>query len=258
LIESELFGHVKGAFTGADRDRIGAFEEADGGTLFLDEIGEMPLEMQPKLLRVLESGELRRIGENRRPQIDVGGLPATNRPLEREINHGRFREDLYFRLSVVTVRLPALRDRLDDLSMLVDVLLGELDAADKAHLFTEEVLAELARYDWPGNVRELKNYVERAVVLENAPPASVRGSSLARPAAEQPVNLDLSFTAAKEEIVLAFERRYLVALLTWAGGNISRAARKAGMDRMYLHRLLQRHDMHGGSFKSSGGADRKG
>jgi len=255
LIGSELFGHVRGAFTGADRDRVGAFEAADGGTLFLDEIGELPVDLQRMLLRALETREIRRIGENQARRVDVRVLAATNRRLEREVNHGRFRDDLYFRLSVVTVRIPALRERLDDLPMLVDVFLDAMHATDKAALFTDEVLEDMQRYDWPGNVRELKNYVERTVVLDRAAPTSERGpsDSWLPPEPGSPVepNLDVSFTAAKEEVVADFERRYLTALLKWAGGNISRAARRAGMDRMYLHRLLQRHEMRSGSFKGS-------
>jgi transcriptional regulator with AAA-type ATPase domain len=163
LMESELFGHAKGAFTGAQRDRVGAFEEADGGTVVLDEIGELPFEMQPKLLRVLEAGQVRRLGENRARAVDVRVIAATNRRLEREVNHGRFREDLYFRLSVVTVRVPPLREHLEDLPTLVGLFLRKLNARDRKHLFTPEVIDEMKRYEWPGNVRELRNYVERAV-----------------------------------------------------------------------------------------------
>lgn len=246
LIESELFGHVRGAFTGADRDRIGAFEAADGGTVLLDEIGEMPIAMQPKLLRALETKEIRRLGDNRTRKVDVRVIAATNRRLEREVNHARFREDLYFRLSVVTVRVPPLRDRLDDIPILINVFLKTLMAEERSDLFTNDVLADLARYDWPGNVRELRNYVERAVVLDTAPPASRRGSS---PSVEvelgstSKANLDLSFREAKEQVVTSFEQDYVAALLQWADGNVSMAARKAGMDRMYLHRLVQRYGL---------------
>lgn len=252
LIESELFGHVRGSFTGADRDRVGAFEAADGGTVFLDEIGEMPLEMQPKLLRAIESREIRRIGENKARKVDVRVIAATNRKLEREINHGRFREDLYFRLSVVTVRVPPLRERLDDIPILVHVFLRALQAQDRASLFTPSVLSDMARYDWPGNVRELRNYVERTVVLESAVPAARRVVTPSSPpaASAATINLDESFKDAKARLVEDFERRYLTALLQWAQGNISMAARKAGVDRMYLHRLVQRHGLRdGGSIK---------
>ncbi|MCK6531769.1 MAG: sigma 54-interacting transcriptional regulator [Polyangiaceae bacterium] len=258
LIESELFGHVRGAFTGADKNRTGAFEAANGGTIFLDEVGEMPLEMQPKLLRALEAREVRRAGENESRKIDVRVIAATNRRLEREINAGRFREDLYFRLGVVTVRMPPLRKRLSDIPMLVQVILRSLNAEESVHLFTSEVIDDMSRYDWPGNVRELRNYVERAVVLEHAPPASERhsGQSFAPVEAATvpgiggpPANSDITvpFKTAKDAVIGEFERAYLKTLLDWAGGNVSKAARKAKMDRMYLYRLLQRYELRGGS-----------
>jgi transcriptional regulator with GAF, ATPase, and Fis domain len=251
LIESELFGHVRGSFTGALRDRVGAFEAADGGTVFLDEIGELPLEMQPKLLRALAAREVRRIGDGKLRKVDVRVVAATNRRLEREVNSGRFREDLYYRLSVVTVRVPPLRERIDDLPLLIDAFLNALDAGDKSHLFPPEVLAEMARYEWPGNVRELKNYVERKVVLEGADAQSLGMAATVPPpsagAETEPdgptVDLELPFKDAKERVVEAFERAYLKALFVWAEGNVSRAARKANLDRMYLHRLLQRHGL---------------
>jgi DNA-binding NtrC family response regulator len=245
LIESELFGHIRGSFTSADRDRQGAFEAADGGTVFLDEIGEMPLEMQPKLLRAIESREIRRVGENRARKVDVRLIAATNRRLEREVNHGRFREDLYFRLSVVTVRVPPLREHLEDLTTLVHHFLRQLEALDRLSLFTPEVMAEMGRYDWPGNVRELRNYIERAVVLEATPPASRRQPSSPdiAPPAQAAVNLEVSFKEAKDQVISEFEREYLTALLQWSAGNVSMASRKAGLDRMYLHRLIQRYGL---------------
>ncbi|MBK7584010.1 MAG: sigma 54-dependent Fis family transcriptional regulator [Myxococcales bacterium] len=258
LIESELFGHTRGSFTGADKNRVGAFEAANGGTIFLDEIGEMPLEMQPKLLRALEAREIRRTGENDARKIDVRVIAATNRRLEREVNAGRFREDLYFRLGVVTVRMPSLRKRLQDIPTLVQVILRTLNAEEANHLFTPDVIEDMARYDWPGNVRELRNYVERAVVLDHAPPASERRSGQSFAPEESattpgvggpPANSDISvpFRHAKEAVISDFERTYLKALLDWAGGNVSKAARKAKMDRMYLYRLLQRYELRGGS-----------
>jgi transcriptional regulator with GAF, ATPase, and Fis domain len=247
LIESQLFGCVRGAFTGADRDRIGAFEAANGGTLFLDEIGELPLDMQPKLLRALEAREIRRLGETQPRKVDVRVIAATNRMLEREVNHGRFREDLYYRLSVVTIRVPPLREHLEDLSVLVRAFLRDQDAAEAEKLFTPEVLTDMGRYDWPGNVRELRNYVERAVVLRSIDPQAKRGPLHAK-GGEAPFSADIEvpFTSAKDAIIADFERAYLSALLKWSGGNISKAARKAGMDRMYLHRLLQRHGLRDG------------
>jgi len=251
LMESELFGHARGAFTGADRARVGAFEGAHGGTLFLDEIGELPLEMQPKLLRALEAREIRRVGENDTRKVDVRVIAATNRDLEREVNRGRFREDLYFRLSVIRVRLPPLRERLEDIPCLVQAFLERMEASSAEPLFTREVYRELKAHDWPGNVRELRNYVERALVLETADPASVPsardgqrasrsdddGNSAPASDVEQP------FKVAKERVIVEFEKVYLERLMQWAQGNVSRAARKAKIDRMYLHRLLQRYAM---------------
>jgi len=246
LIESELFGHVRGAFTGADRDRTGAFEAARGGTVFLDEIGELPLDMQPKLLRALEAREVRKLGETQARKVDVRVVAATNRMLEREVNEGRFREDLYFRLSVVTVRVPPLRERPEDIELLVQAFLGTLDAQASAHLFTPELLAQLARHPWPGNVRELRNFIERAIVFQSAEaplPVSHKPREAREPAA---ADISLSFKDAKERVVAEFERAYLAAILEWAGGNISRAARKGNMDRMHLHRLAQHYGLREG------------
>ncbi|MCA9596217.1 MAG: sigma 54-dependent Fis family transcriptional regulator [Myxococcales bacterium] len=256
LIESELFGHTRGAFTGADKNRVGAFEAANGGTIFLDEVGEMPLDMQPKLLRALEAREIRRTGENEPRKIDVRVIAATNRRLEREVNRGRFREDLYFRLGVVTVRMPPLRKRLEDLGILIQVILRSLNAEEASHLFTPDVVADMESHDWPGNVRELRNYVERTVVLEQAAPASTPRSLESvlppqpgrhSPAAAPAVDLEVPFKVAKDTVIGDFEQRYLKALLDWSGGNVSKAARRAKMDRMYLYRLLQRYELRGGS-----------
>ena len=241
LVESELFGHVRGAFTGADRDRVGAFEAADGGTVFLDEIGELRLELQPKLLRAIEAREIRRVGETRARKVNVRVVSATNRDLEREVNRGRFREDLYFRLAVLNVRVPPLRERIEDLLPLIRVFLSSLGVPDQERLFAAPVLEELARHDWPGNVRELRNYVERTVVLQTASPASRRGAPGATKGAA--VDLGVPFKLAKDAAIDAFERSYLTALLHGAGGNMSRAARTADMDRMYLHRLAQKHGL---------------
>lgn len=252
VMESELFGHARGAFTGADRARTGAFEAANGGTIFLDEIGELPLDMQPKLLRALESREIRRVGENENRKIDVRVIAATNRRLEDEVNSGRFREDLFFRLSVVRVRIPPLRKRLEDLPLLIGALLRSIGAEESIPLFTADVLQQLERHDWPGNVRELRNYVERTVVLENAALLRDLGNSTRPPSdgsGEGPIDLSVPFKIAKDSVISAFERRYLSALLAHAGGNVSRAAREAKMDRMYLYRLLQRYGLKEGAIK---------
>ena len=252
LVESELFGHVRGSFTGADRDRQGAFEAADGGTVFLDEIGELPLELQPKLLRAIEAREIRRVGETRPRKVNVRVVSATNRDLEREVNRARFREDLYFRLSVINVRVPPLRERLEDLLILLRVFLSALGVPDQERLFPPHVLAEMAKHDWPGNVRELRNYVERTVVLQKASPAMRRSAPSAAGIAGTAVDIGVPFKIAKDSAVDTFERAYLGALLEAAGGNMSKAARTAGMDRMYLHRLVQKHGLRGGPGGSGG------
>jgi DNA-binding NtrC family response regulator len=251
LVESELFGHVRGSFTGADRDRIGAFEAADGGAVFLDEVGELPVELQPKLLRAIEAREIRRVGETRPRKVNVRVVSATNRDLEREVNRGQFREDLYFRLAVMTVRVPPLRERLEDLIILVRVFLQALGVPDQEHLFTPQVLVEMARHDWPGNVRELRNYVERTVVLQKAGPTLRRGTPGVN-SGGQAADIAVPFKIAKDTAIDAFERAYLTALLEAAGNNMSKAARMAGMDRMYLHRLVQKHGLRGGG--TAGGA----
>lgn len=246
LVESELFGHVKGAFTGADRDRMGAFEAADGGTVFLDEIGELALELQPKLLRVLENGEIRRLGDRKVRKVDVRVVAATHRDLEREVNQGRFREDLYFRLSVVTLAVPPLRERRSDIPLLVQHFLEQLGQTGNP-LFSGAALTELALHDWPGNVRELRNHVERSIVLESI---SLRTGASEHPTADarvvegpRGVDANVPFKLAKEALVDAFEREYLEKLLAATGGNMSAAARQAGIDRMYLHRLAQKHQL---------------
>ena len=180
LVEAELFGHVRGAFTGATRDREGAFEAADGGTLFLDEIGELPLDMQPKLLRALANREVRRVGDNHLRKVDVRVIAATHRHLEREVNAGRFREDLYYRLSVLAVRIPPLRERAGDIEVLVYRFLELRGELDKARLFPPDVIAEMEGREWPGNVRELRNDIERRLVMDgysDEGPASVAPAS---------------------------------------------------------------------------------
>ena len=244
LVESELFGHIRGSFTGADRDRVGAFEAADGGTVFLDEIGELPLELQPKLLRALEAREIRRVGETRPRRVNVRVISATNRDLEREVNKGRFREDLYFRLAVISARVPPLRERAGDMMLLVRTFLQQLGVPEEERLFGGMILAEMAKHDWPGNVRELRNYVERSIVLQSASPTLRRGESAKTPSgAANAIDLAVPFRIAKDAVIDSFERGYLSSLLEAAGNNMSKASRMAGMDRMYLHRLVQKHGL---------------
>lgn len=239
LIESELFGHRKGAFTDAREDRKGAFESADGGTLFLDEIGELPLELQPKLLRAVESRSIQPLGETGRKPVNVRLLAATHRDLQAQVSAGRFRQDLFFRLAVVTVPLPPLRERGEDVLLLARHFLEHLGQADAIEI-DGSIKQALLGYTWPGNVRELRNAIERAVHLgaEHAIPMAQGAEDTPPSPAQAP---DLPFKEAKEQIVVAFERAYLVRLMERHGGNISAAARDAGIDRNYIYRLLKKH-----------------
>ena len=243
LLESELFGHAKGAFTGAVAPRRGLFEEAIGGTLFLDEIGDVGGKMQAQLLRVLQEGEIRRVGGNEAIRVDVRVVAATNRDLEDEVASGRFREDLYFRINVVTIRLPPLRERPTDIPILVRHFLAKYAArarrADTS--IAAEAMAALDRYPWPGNVRELENVIERSlalskdgVVLVSDLPPEVPGIQSVPP----PGLVDDRPTLAE------LERRYIELILREAGGNKKRAAEILGIDRRTLYRTLERHGIH--------------
>ena len=252
LVESELFGHERSAFTGAVAAREGLFEAAHGGTIFIDEIGELPLELQPKLLRVLEQREVRRVGAAKVRSVDVRVVAATNRNLRDEVQAGRFREDLYYRLAVVEVRLPSLRDRREDLPVLVEHLLRRAERNRTVRDIAPEVRALFDAYRWPGNVRELANVIERAIPFCDGPiitlatlPEALRG---ARPAAAPQVNVDagmsnLPFKDAKDHLIEAFERQYLIDLIEAHDGNVSRAARTADMDRKSITRLLKKHSI---------------
>jgi two-component system response regulator GlrR len=250
LIESELFGHERGAFTGAVGERDGAFERAHGGTIFLDELGELPLELQPKLLRALGEGEVRRVGGKRTRRVDVRVVAATNRDLRREVNSGNFRADLYYRLAVIQVRMPSLRDRLDDLPTLVTALLEQIRrdrGVDTTIELDADFWAPLAHHTWPGNVRELRNYLEQLVILRVAP---ALGSDEDAPRTGEAVGeLDLQgldalpMRAAKSALLERFERHYIATLLSQTGGNIAEAARRAGVDRGTLFRTIRRHGL---------------
>ena len=244
LLESELFGHEKGAFTGAAERRIGAFEEAAGGTLFLDEIGELPLDLQPKLLRALEAREVRRVGSNSYRPVDVRVIAATNRDLRADVNAGRFRADLYYRLAVVTVALPPLRQRPEDLPAIVDEILTTLraPAAAAAPLRTPDFLAQLRGAAWPGTVRELRNYLERCLILRTIVPAP-EGAAAAAPEAAGAFAIDptAAYATERERAIADFERRYFRALLRLHDGKVARAAAAAGIDRAYFYRVLRRH-----------------
>jgi transcriptional regulator with PAS, ATPase and Fis domain len=248
LLESELFGHERGAFTGSVGRRIGAFEEANGGTIFLDEIGELAPELQPKLLRAIESREVRRIGGNGYLPIDVRVVAATNRDLRTEVNEGRFRADLYFRLAVVKIELPSLRSRPEDIPVLVENILTSLGAgpSEAAALREPGFLADLFRAAWPGNIRELRNHVERCYVVGQPIPV---GEALPHhaSAARSPLDPNLSYEQARQVALAEFERGYVAALLEAHANNVTRAARAADINRVYLYRLIRKHGLRGGS-----------
>jgi two-component system, NtrC family, response regulator GlrR len=251
LIEAELFGHAKGAFTGAQSARAGAFESARGGTVLLDEIGELRLDMQPKLLRALEERQIRRIGTIEPVKLDVRVIATTNRELRQEVNRGNFRSDLFYRLNIVRIRVPALRERPDDIALLASHFYRQFAQGSDPNP-PAELLDSLMRQAWPGNVRELRGAVERATlmidpslwhegVLGAAEPEEEGAAAAAGPQSLQPDDLTLSFREAKERAVSRWERVYLQALVRANGGNLSRAARAARMDRSHLRELLQRH-----------------
>jgi transcriptional regulator with PAS, ATPase and Fis domain len=248
LLESELFGYERGAFTGAVAARTGAFEAADGGTIFLDEIGELSLDLQPKILRALEGRKIKRVGSNLYQPVDVRVIAATNRSLRKEVAARRFRSDLYYRLAVLQVSLPPLRERREDLPVLVEDVLAQLGVRDSklaAPLRTVEFMAMLARYRWPGNVRQLRNYLERRIALGEAvaPPDS---DSLAPPADEKDkpsIDLDQPLRVARDEWNSMFEARYLNGLLERHGDNVAAAARAAGVNRVHFYRLLRKHGL---------------
>ena len=244
LLESELFGHAKGAFTGAVASKRGIFEEAQGGTVFLDEIGDVGAKMQAQLLRVLQEGEIRRVGGSEPIKVDVRVVAATNKELEEEVKAGRFREDLYFRINVVTIRLPPLRERPSDIPLLVDHFLAKYAARERRQDagVAPAALALLSRYAWPGNVRELENVIERAlalskdgVILPSDLPAEIAHEAGLAPSAAGGGGL------VEDRPTLAeLERRYIELILRETGGNKKRAAEILGIDRRTLYRTLER------------------
>lgn len=258
LIESELFGHTKGSFTGANKDRMGAFEAANGGTIFLDEIGELSLDLQPKLLRALEQREIKRVGSTKTIQLDVRVLSATNRNLKDEVKNGQFREDLYYRLSVVKIGAPPLRERLEDIPLIVEKILSAArfnkkpDGTFYVTRVEDDALKILQRYQWPGNVRELNNIIERAVSFsENG---VIKGAHLQFVFSEaesgeeatvrlQNIDMEKPFKEAKAQVVESFEKEYLQELLDRNNGNVSKASREAKIDRKHLRNLLIKYGL---------------
>ncbi len=244
LLESELFGHEKGAFTGADKMREGRFVQADNGTLFLDEIGEMPLALQVKLLRVLQNGEIQRVGSDKVKIVDVRIIAATNRNLQKEVEAGRFREDLYYRLNVIALEVPALRVRKDDIPLLAQKFVENFARANRKSIkgFSPQAMDMLMRYDWPGNVRELENAMERAVILTVGEYVTERSLPLA-------IQQMTGNTAAVPSGILAnkslddIEKEAISATLAETADNKSEAARRLGITRATLHSKLKKYNL---------------
>jgi transcriptional regulator with GAF, ATPase, and Fis domain len=235
LVESELFGHEKGSFTGATAAKNGLFEVADGGTLFIDEIGELPLGLQPKLLRVLEDGSFRRVGSHQERRVNVRLIAATNRDLAEEVSEGRFREDLYYRINVMSLVLPPLRERGSDVNLLIDHYLGnDWEIEDDAR-------AALAGYRWPGNVRQLINALERATIL--ADERLITLDDLPHEVVESPPQVHSSIETIQVKRLDLIERAHIIDVLRQERGNKARAARSLGIHRRKLYRLMERFEI---------------
>ena len=265
LLESELFGYQKGAFTGASNSRAGAFEAASGGSIFLDEIGELNLDLQPKPLRALESRTIKRVGTTHYAPVDVRVLAATNRSLREEVRAGRFRSDLFYRLAVVHVKIPPLRDRMEDIPLLVRAILEQLGVTGSPleQIISQSELNEfLQRCNWPGNVRQLRNYLEQRVALGSSVPPPAGDSLLPRTSLQVPaqapvkieaaprpglvlpeISYDLPLKAARDEWNSILEKRYLEELLKRHADNVTAAAKSAGVNRVHLYRLLWKHGL---------------
>ncbi len=243
LVESELFGHTGQAFTGARQARAGLFETANGGTLFLDEIGELPLNIQPKLLRVLQEGTIRRVGDNLERQTDVRVIAATNRDLEKAVANNEFREDLYWRVNVINLQIPPLRERAFDIPLLVEHFLSKIarkqNSAERE--ITPEALALLTAYSWQGNVRELENTIERAVALARGAVLSIEDLPERIRSASGQTSSILAVAKSKRLTLNELEREYILEILRESGGNKSRAAETLGLDRKTLYRKLDEY-----------------
>jgi transcriptional regulator with GAF, ATPase, and Fis domain len=253
LIESELFGHVRGAFTGATTDRRGLLEAADGGTVFLDEIGDMPLEMQSKLLRFLQEGEVRRVGEQRTRKVDVRVIAATNQNLHTAVENGLFRADLYYRLNAIVMDVPPLRQRRADIPLLAYHFLRRAQAKvnKRVTAISSTALWLLYQYEWPGNLRELANVIERAVVLTDSNEIGVAQLPLGlRPNGDVPPQPEADLPVVRAHLVDDFDRNALVRHLAEASGNVTRAAKAAGVSRRTFHRLLNKHGLSATSFRT--------
>ena len=248
LAESLLFGHEKGAFTGAIERRKGALSEANGGTLFLDELGELPVDLQPKLLRALSERQVKRVGGSSFEPIDVRVLAATRRDLGTEMNAGRFRSDLYFRIAQVRIELPSLRERLQDLSMLVEDVCKRVGRAEQAPAVIAWIEQRMASHDWPGNVRELVNVASVAATLADQPGAIDDVLTLAREPQEPTSQPATAFSEAKRSAIAGFEREYFTTLARRAKGNVSEMARQSGMERHHVRAYLRKYGVDKGAF----------
>jgi DNA-binding NtrC family response regulator len=242
LIESALFGHVKGSFTGAITDRKGAFADAHGGTIFLDEIGEMALDLQPSLLRVLDKRAVRKVGSNTYEKIDVRVVAATNRDLRQEVAKKGFREDLYYRLAVIRLSVPPLRERGTDIPLLIDFFINRFSPGRTLKISPED-MNNLRRHSWPGNVRELRNTIERACLLARGDFINLDDALHEESAPALGIRTDLPFKEAKGQLVEKFERQYIEDLMRRHKMNLSAAAREAQIDRKHLRELMRKYDL---------------
>lgn len=254
LFEAELFGHAKGAFTGASSERAGLFEQANHGTLLLDEIGELPLTMQVKLNRALQERTIRRVGDSTERSIDVRVIAATNVELRTAVSSGKFREDLYYRLNVFPIRIPPLRERREDIALLAALFVERHRREGQAEGFTPEALGALLAYDWPGNVRQLENVVQRALAVTDGPKIGVASLTDELTAIAQRSTPTLTFEGMtyREMLEAARDRatrEYLVTLMRDVGGNVTQAAERAGIERESMHRLLKKHGVRSDDFK---------
>ncbi len=256
ILESELFGYRKGAFTSATTDKKGLFEAADGGTIFLDEIGDIPASVQTKLLRVLQEKEFKPLGDTGNVKVDVRVIASTNQDLEAKIKSGDFRDDLYYRLNVITLRMPSLNERVDDIPLLANHFLKEyaVEYGKDITGFSPDAFDYLMKRNWKGNVRELQNLIKRAVIF--AKDKRVTSAQLESPAYEDPCSdeivdelLNMDYKTAKQRLVERFSNQYIGRLLKKTGGNVTQAARLAGMERQALQQLMKRYGISSSDFK---------
>ncbi|NTV42926.1 MAG: sigma-54-dependent Fis family transcriptional regulator [Syntrophobacteraceae bacterium] len=263
IIESELFGHVKGSFTGAIRDKKALVEEGNHGTLFLDEIGDLSPTMQVKLLRLIQEGEYKSVGSNTTRKVDVRFIAATHQDLPQKIKKGEFREDLYYRLNVINIHMPPLRDRLEDIPLLAHHFFEKYRVlhGKGADTISRETIAYLMGRSWPGNIRELENVIERGVILAAGATLEVNDLFMATPASGEATAgtvqgeelFSMPFKEAKDKILEDFETRYINRVLARHAGNVSHAAKDSGLKRQYLHRLMREKNVDSKSFKKSDG-----